>query len=321
MSTHAQSPNFLVVGAGRSGTTSMHHYLGQHPEVFVPAHKSPSYFYCIDATTPVELERRLEVRNYFVPDLRDYVRLFETRGTEPTVGEVSPAYLSSTRVAGRIAEWNPEMRIIAVLRNPVDRVRARYVARRQSGLERAPDLAAAIAPELDQPLDLDDTAGTYLAAGFTSHVLRTYVERFPRENLCFRSFDDLVADPQSFMAGVFVFLGVDPTFEVDMSRVHNKSGGQISNPLMRFLWSRSALARTAVRPYIPVSVRDRALSLATRNTQPRSDWSETARFLTGYYAEEVKDLAAVTGLDLGKWLPADDDENPGSAGASSGATQ
>jgi hypothetical protein len=299
----------------------MHHYLGQHPEVFVPAHKSPSYFYCIDATTPVEIQRRLEVRNYFVPDLRDYVRLFETRGTEPAVGEVSPVYLSSTRVAGRIAEWNPEMRIIAVLRNPVDRVRARYVARRQSGLERAPDLAAAIAPELDQPLDLDDTAGTYLAAGFTSHLLRTYVERFPSENLCFRSFDDLVADPQSFMAGVFAFLGVDTNFEVDMSRVHNKSGGQISNPLMRFLWSRSALARTAVRPYIPVAVRDRALSLATWNTQPRSDWSETARFLTGYYAEEVKDLASITGLDLGKWFQADDDEDPGSAGASSGGTQ
>ena len=108
-------PNFLVIGAGRSGTTSLHHYLRQHPDVFVPARKSPSYFYCLDAPTPEDPTRRLETRSMFVSDPAEYEALFDEAGGATAVGEVSPAYLAATRVPDRIAEQLPHARLVAVL--------------------------------------------------------------------------------------------------------------------------------------------------------------------------------------------------------------
>lgn len=302
-------PNFLVIGAGRSGTTSLHHYLAQHPDVFVSPHKAPSYFYCAGASVSTDRQRRLTTRAYFTPDRADYLKLFAPSGSASAVGEVSPAYLASTGVAARIASHNPDMRLIAVVRNPVDRVRARYLARRRDGLEPAPDLAAAVACELNSALDLDDTTGTYLAAGFTSHILATYQQHFAPEQLSVRVFEDLSADPAGLMAGLFAFLGVDPSVSIDTTRVHNRSGGEIANPLVRALWVRSATVRTAVRPWVPTVVRDAGFSLATRRVQPVPDDTAIRDELTDYYRDEVAALSLVIGRDLSHWSRSDRDRD------------
>lgn len=305
-------PNFLVIGAGRSGTTSLHHYLAQHPDVFVASHKAPSYFYCLDAPSSGDRQRTWTTWNYFTPDRADYLSLFERRARESAVGEVSPAYLASTATAARIAAHNPDMRLIAVLRNPVDRVRARYLARRRDGLEPADDLSGALARERSAPMNLDDTAGTYLAAGFTSHILTTYQQHFPPKQLSIHLFDDLVADPASVMAGMFGFLGVDPTFTIDTATVHNRSGGEIANPVMRAMWTRSAMVRTALRPWVPAGLRDRGFALATRRLQQAPQDLAVRCELTDYYREEMEALSVITGRDLSHWWR-DVDVDPGSA--------
>lgn len=70
-------PSFLVVGAGRSGTTSLHHYLKQQPEIFIPSVKSPGNFYYHGLSGSTERLHDRATRNYFVPDKTDYETLFD----------------------------------------------------------------------------------------------------------------------------------------------------------------------------------------------------------------------------------------------------
>lgn len=294
-------PNFLVIGSGRAGTTSLHHYLRQHPAVFLPAVKSPSYFYCIDAPSASTTQRHLETRSYFVRDITAYETLFETTGAATAIGEVSPAYLSSNRVAGRIAELLPEVRLVATLRNPIERLHSRFVARRRDGLEKAPNLATLLAREKKLPLVREDAAGTYISAGFVSHILDSYFRHFPQEQIRLFLFDDLVRDPVGTVRELFEFLRVDPTVLVD-EHVHNRSGGQITNPIVRFLWTRSALPRLLLRGLFPKRMRDGAFGWATRQLRPEPLEESQYLELAQIYQGEIESLGRRLDRDLSHWL-------------------
>jgi hypothetical protein len=296
-------PNFLVIGAGRAGTTSVHHYLRQHPDIFIPERKAPSFFYCVANPASGSLERRLSTRSHFVDDPSAYEALFDGCTGERAIGEVSPVYLASTGVAQRVADRLPDVRIIALLRDPIERVHSRYVARRRDGLERR-SFAALVEAERSQPLELDDTAGTYLASGFVSHVLRPYLDLIPPQRVGCYLYDDLRRDPAALVADVLRFLDVDPLVPIDTKVTHNSSGGTIAHPARRALWTRTALARTWLRPYVPQRVRDRAFSVATRTVRTEPIDPTVYAKLAELYRPEVDRLAQMLDRDLSTWCTA-----------------
>lgn len=293
-------PNFLVVGAGRAGTTSIAHYLAQHPEVFVSPVKAPSHFFCQGLGRIDDPALRLVTRTYFVPDPADYEALFDGVRGEKAIGEVSPVYLASVDAARRIHARLPDVRLVAVLRHPVDRVYARFVGRRRDGLEHR-DFATIVREEREEPLIRDDAFGTYLAGGFVSHFLQVYLDLFPRERIRIHLFEDLQRDAAEVMRSTFEFLGVDPSWPVDTSRRLNSSGGAIRNGLVRRVWTGSALARAAVRPYVPVKARDAVFAAVTRSlTATPLDRALRAE-LDDLYADEIDRLEALIGRDLSAW--------------------
>src|SRR5262245_28683977 len=108
-------PTFLIIGAGRSGTTSLYHYLRQHPEVFMSPVKEPIYFALgpnLVFTGPAAdwvLDQAAKTRE-------EYEALFAGVTNEKAIGEASPRYLASPDAAGRIRETIPEARLVAILR-------------------------------------------------------------------------------------------------------------------------------------------------------------------------------------------------------------
>jgi hypothetical protein len=304
-------PNFLVIGAGRSGTTSLHHYLHAHPDIFLPEVKSPSYFYCRDLPPDPDPRIRHVTANYFVPDPAAYRALFDNVRHETAIGEVSPAYLATVHAAPRIAAELPNVRLVAIFRHPVDRAFARYVGRLRDGLEARTSFADVVADERRHPLVRNISAGTYLAAGAVSHVLRTYLDHFPRERLRAYLFEDLVADPAGVVRDLYAFLGVDDSFVPDTGRRHNASGGTIANPLLRAAWTGTALLRARARRYVPIALRDRAFGLVTRDLAPVTFDPGLRAELTTLYRDDITALAALIGRDLSNWL----DHARGSTGA------
>ena len=295
-------PNFLVIGAGRAGTTSLDRYLKQHPEVFVPDVKAPSHFFCHGLERIEDPYLRVVTRNYFVPDPKDYEALFDGVRGETAIGEVSPVYLAALHVAPRIASRLPGVRLIALLRHPVDRVHARFVARRRDGLERRTDFADLVREERQQPLIRDVAFGTYLPAGFCSHFLQSYYDCFQRDRIRIHLFEDFQRDAAAVMADLFEFLEVDPGFVPDTSKRHNQSGGIIGNKLVRRVWTRSALLRAGVRRYVPASARDALFSTVTSNLVALPLDPGLRAELTELYREDIEKLQELIDRDLTNWL-------------------
>ena len=293
-------PNFLVIGAGRSGTTSLHHYLGRHPDIFIPAVKSPSYFYAVDSHD-MGRRRRRETRNYFIEDTDSYMSLFAESIGFAARGEVSPAYLSSARVPDRIASELEGVKVIAILRNPTERVIARFIARRRDGLEPLPSISQVISTEMNAGLDLADTAGTYIASGFVSQVLDRYIEKLGRERVSLHLYDDFVVDNRPTLAEMFRFLGVDPAIEVETSMKHNSSKGLIAQPAIRLMWQGSAAVRQIIRPLVPSGLREAAFHRITRNTSPVAIDLADRRLLDEIYTDEVWSLSRLLDRDLSHW--------------------
>jgi hypothetical protein len=291
-------PNFLVIGAGRSGTTSLHHYLKAHPDIYVPAVKSPSHFYCCGRTPAHDADHP----DYFVPDPADYEALFDGVRGETAIGEVSPAYLASVHAAPRIAERVPGARLIALLRHPVDRAFARFVGRCRDGLEPRTDFGEVVRDELKAPLIRDEAAGTYLAAGFVSHFLVSYFERFARDRMRIHLFEDFQRDPAAVMRNLYAFLDVDPAFAPDVSRRHNQSGGVIHNRLLRRVWVRSATLRTRLRPHLPEAMRDRLFRVVARTLDPVRLDPQLRADLIALYRDDIVRLSGLLDRDLSHWL-------------------
>ena len=295
-------PNFLVIGAGRAGTTSLHHYLKAHPDVYVPDVKSPSHFYCHGLAPSSDPHIRAVTQNYFVSDPAAYEALFDGVRGQRAIGEVSPVYLATIRAAARIAVRLPDVKLIALMRHPVDRAFARFVGRSRDGLESRTRFADVVRDERRDPLVRDDAAGTYLAGGFISHFVASYLERFPRERIRIHLFEDFQRDPGGIVRDLFEFLDVDPTFVPDMTRRHNQSGGVVRNRLVRRIWTDTALLRARARTYLPVSVRDRVFAMVTRDLIPVRLEPALRAELTELYREDIERLAVLLDRDLSHWL-------------------
>jgi hypothetical protein len=194
------------------------------------------------------------------------------------------------------------VRLIAILRHPVDRAWARFVGRRRDGLELRADFREIMRDELRTPLVRDVAFGTYLASGCCHHFLESYFSRFPRDRIRIHLFEDFERDPLAIMADLFDFLGVDPGFVPAMERRHNRSGGLIQSPVRRWIWTRSALTRAAVGPFLPRSLRDGAFRFFTSKlVQPSLD-AGLREELTTLFREDIERLADLIDRDLSHWL-------------------
>ena len=295
-------PNFLVIGAGRSGTTSVHHYLGQHPDVFLPSNKAPSYFYCCDTPPSEDPYQHLVSRNYFVRDFEEYQALFDGVRNERAIGEVSPVYLATRLAAPRIAEQIPRIKLLGMVRNPVERAYARFLGRTRDGLEKRTSFAEIIREEKKVGLLRDDASGTYVASGFVFHFLESYLDLFPRESFCVRLFEDLKSDSEGLVADLFEFLGVDSTFRPSVERHHNPSGGTIRQPLLRYIWTSTGLLRARLRPFLPVGLRDAVFGLLPLERVDRPLDPEIRSQLIELFRDDVLKLQDRLDRDLSAWL-------------------
>ena len=313
-------PNFLVVGAGRSGTTSLHNYLAQHPDVFVCAEKSPNFFVAHEPLPSWESASLQAMARQWITDADEYEALFRAAGSRTAIGEVSPVYLQARSAPGRIHAMCPDVRLIAILREPVARAYAHFMGRRRDGLERRTVFADVVRDELSRPLPDDVAFGSYLGCGRYHHFLSGYFDRFPRERIRIYLYEDLQTNPTALMADVFAFLGVDSAFAPDMTRRHGQTGVP-ANPVARFLWTRSVRVRTALRPWLPRRIRDWAAPIFTgRLERPALD-AVLQQQLSEVFSDDIGRLQQLINRDLSHWRsrPAPGSAPGGAAGGRSAA--
>jgi hypothetical protein len=294
-------PNFLVIGAARSGTTSLHHYMKAHPEIFMSSVKEPNFFGFhngqIDLGYDAPGWRSWSRRS--TPELEKYHALFREVKEEKAIGEVSPMYMRSPGAAERIRRAIPDARLIAILRDPAERAYANYMGRLRDGTEKNPDprdaLEAAICGR-----GSGWRKEVYIDLGSYHERLRPFYERFDRDRIRVVLFDDFIRDRRAVLRELFAFLEVDPGFEPDTSIAYNSSG-RIRNPLLRFAWTNSNTLRARVQPWLPRPLREAGWALVQRNlSRPPLPPDLRAR-LVEWYRPDILALEELLDRDLSAW--------------------
>ena len=296
-------PNFFVVGAGKSGTTSLYHYLDGHPEVFMSPLKEPNFFALegerVDFRSP-GAEKGINARS--VTDLAAYEKLFDGVRGERAIGEASPMYLRSEKAPAGIKRLVPDAKIVAILRDPAERTYSAYLNQVRDGREPL-SFAEALAAEEERGRANWAPGWQYSLDGFYHEQLSRYYQQFDPEQIRVYLYEDLRKGPLGLVRDVLGFLGVDTAYVPDTSLRHNVSGIPRSRLLHDFL-KRPNPAKNLLKPFLSAKTR-RRLSMRAQNrnlSKPPALQPEMRRKLVEMYREDVVRLQALIGRDLSAWL-------------------
>ncbi len=292
-------PNFFVIGAPRSGTTSLYHYLRQHPQVFMSSVKEPRFFLFEGGVPTLDDGTFQTLRRESVPDIVAYRQLFQNVRDEIAIGEATTTYLRTPGCAARIAHHVPEAKLIAILRHPVDRAHSAWSKQVREGMETSP---------FEEALAGGDENGArgrqrfwYRQTGFYHQHLMPYFESFDRSQIRVILYEDL-RDVASLFRPLCRFLGVDDTFAADFSIRHNASGQPRHFGIQRLLSGRHPV-KDLLKRLVPERWGHRAIEWASsRNLQRLALSPQTHRHLCEAYRGDIGRLEHLINRDLSHWL-------------------
>lgn len=218
-------PNFLILGAARCGTTSLHYYLAEHPDVCMSSIKEPNYFLFDESGQPCIDDRRIVAKS--VSERARYEKLFTKPGA--AIGEASPLYLYNRETPGLIRKAAPDARLIAIAREPVERTWSHFVyVNDDLGDGTVAAFRAAVERELGLPYEPYRTGTHFVRLSAYAEQLERYRDVFPSEQLLVVGYDDLIRRTADTLARICTFLGIDDAFGFDTSVQYNPSSGEQS---------------------------------------------------------------------------------------------
>jgi len=282
-------PNLFLVGAPKCGTTALHDYLAQHPNIFMSEPKEPHYF-CTDVDAP-----------FAIRDRAAYEALF-ARASRRVAGESSATYLYSRVAAQKISETYPEAKIITMLRNPLEMLPSLHSQKRVNGTEEYPTFAEALEAEKKRKAGLLEARGAfpyyYDAARYAEQLTR-YRERFPAAQVHVIVFDDFKRDAGAVYAEVLRFLGLAP-FTPNL-KVVNRNKRVRSRALHDVLQNPRSPVNRLPKPLNTFTYKalDR-LNSAVETRVPLD--AEVAEQLKRDFTPEVERLSELLGRDLSHWI-------------------
>jgi len=213
-------PNFLIIGAQKSGTTSLRYYLQEHPEISL-APKETHFFDDRDNTFNFGVEY--------------YSRLFEESGDANAIGEVTPCYIYAKQAPERMHQTIPNAKLILIMRNPVDRAYSHFWKNIKNGKE-THSFNEAIQLEKER-IDRNfwhRMHYSYRDRGIYYEQIERYLKYFPIQNMRFLIFEEFTQDSNSALQSIYQFLDVDDNFQSTRTNiVKNKAAISKSKLLFR----------------------------------------------------------------------------------------
>jgi hypothetical protein len=279
-------PNFFLVGAPKAGTTSLYHYLDQHPQIFMSPIKEPCYF--ASEIRPENFADHLqagiakslaEVQQYLsgpmtekkfsglVADWDDYQKLFRNADLQPAIGEASVCYLWSKTAARNIAVRLPDAKILMILRNPADRAWSQYQDSLSGGWPMR-SFREEVQASIAQTGGKFDVTHPFLEHGLYHDQVKRYLDLFPAANIRIYWYEENIS---TILPSLFTFLNVDANFIPDTSQRHR----------------------------VPRSIL-RRLGFGTRGSKPMHPTDR--QLLIDYYRDDIHKLSHLLNRDLSAWL-------------------
>ncbi len=302
-------PDFFVVGHFKCGTTALYRMLKRHPQIYMPDIKE--LWFLSPELRPFAASRKVEK---LPKTLDQYLSLFESAAPAQRVGENSPSYLFSHEAAARIAELQPDARVIAILREPASFLRSFHLQAVRNHFEPEFDLRKALALEGERSEGRNIPPDCYrpFELLYSQHVryveqLRRYYAVLAPEQILVLIYEDFLADNEAVMRQVLRFLEVDETVPLEPLRANQSVG--VRSPglyaLMRSLYmgrgGATRLAKRAIKAVTSQRLRRSALRSARQallSGEPDPPDEELMLELRRRFKGEVEDASAYLGRDL-----------------------
>lgn len=273
----------------KAGTTSLYHYLDQHPEIQMASVKETNFFSGPPNGTPypVGLKR--------IEHLADYEELFDPAFR--VRGEASPSYTVYPQRKGvpeRIKEIVPRAKLIYLVRDPIARAISQYDHHVSYENERR---------SLDDALDLTDPHGRYTSPSFYAAQLERYLQHFPLENVLVVDQAELLADRPARLREVFNFLGVDESFyseQFDQEMNTGEELRQYSRFVVLVRYARATPLQRLPRG-LRVFLRQKVRQIASRPLERSALNDDLRARLQELFAEDARRLRELTGKQFSTW--------------------
>jgi hypothetical protein len=286
-------PTFLLIGAARSGTTTLYEYLKQHPQIFMSPIKSPKYF-AYDEDTPGLREWGAVGSSEDIPvkTFEEYQQLFRGVKDESQIGEAS-LYIESAHAPNRIKNELGDVKILAILRNPIDRAYSAYRMRLRTG---------SVKPDVYEAFK-NPTEEHWVQVGFYYRLLKRYFDIFPRHNIKVIIFERFIKDRVKAMQEIYRFLGVDDSFSPDTSIIYAKGGTPKKGPLNAII-RKSGKALKGIMPGLfgSRSLRKPRVKIRDSNIQKYpplpQDLYEKLRLV---YKDDIENLERLLSEEIPEW--------------------
>lgn len=279
-------PDFIIIGAFKAGTTSLHHYFDQHPDVFMTTVKEPNFF-SFDPGNPFHIG---EGKGLFkVKSLKDYEALFSKAPPGTKKGEASPSYFMSPLAPTRIHSTVPNCKLVLSLRNPVDRAYSAYQMAIREGRTRV------------RVEDIDLSCDSRIRGSLYSQPILRYMDLFDDASLRIVLFDDLRRDANAVMQTLFDFIGVAEYPDVDTRYDFNPGGLPRTWLLHRLLTAIKKIP--GLQKYTPRDIRKMFARIRDRNLQKAQPLGPDikAKWLR-YFRDDILRTQDLIRRDLSHWL-------------------
>ncbi len=291
-------PNFLIFGVQKAGTTSVYNYLKQHPDVYLSPVKEPNFL-------EKDWDKLAEQGHQFKPKqivtFEQYSSLFEDVNNEIAIGEISPNYLFHHHSSvGQIKRYVPNAKLIAILRNPVDRAISDYLMHVREAQSNTP---------LKEQIEYKAHKSFVILKGYYYQQVKHYFEAFNREQISIFLYDDLRKDSQKFMQEIYKTIGVNPDFEADTSQKFQMAQIPKNEGINKLLVKKNpirSLAATLLKPLFSEEKRQKIrsflISINAKSKEEMDSFDEEKQLLLNLYREDILKLQDLIDRDLSAWL-------------------
>jgi hypothetical protein len=311
--SQSKKVNLFLVGAAKAGTTAFQKNLSQHPQVYFCPIKEPHYFssdilvehFRKDFSDRVSFNLAKYLSNRplhphhqaFVKEKLQYESLFNDVENEPIIADASASYLWSVDAAKNIYNYNPQARILIVLRNPMERAFSHYLMDYKMGFSKTSFLQS-IEEDQKKPRFWGN-ANLYVDLGLYSQQVKRYLDLFAKDQVLIIMHEELQTSPESVATKVCQFLNIEESSDFDLSTRHN-TAKLPRNGLMTKMVN-SKLARSIKSNKLMMVVTPRISSLLFKKESLPSIQQHEKEMAFHYFEKDIEKLEHVLLVDLSHW--------------------
>jgi hypothetical protein len=308
-------PNFFIVGAAKSGTTSLYHFLDEHPDVYMSPIKEPHFFSkdikCEEFREDYKQKTIINLDEYFsrkelekkhiayIENYDDYLKLFRDVKHEKRIGEISNGYLYSQVAAQEIYNSNPTAKIIIILRNPVERAFSHWLMGLKIGLAKNKDFFKEVLNDYNSLNKGWGISHTYIELGLYYEQVKRYFDIFPEENIKIFLFEELKNKPLTLMNDLYEFLDLPICESINSNKKYNETILPKNRIFEVFIHNKTLKYFASL--IFNKSVKNELKKLLySKEAKPKLSDIERLNLIP-YFIEDVQKLERLINKDLSHW--------------------